>query len=422
MSIISLEFPMPVRRRLDVAPRDFARRDCAIQLFESNEYLAAIAETLAYLLPSTDVPVQLAQPLCLIQGSARAHVAITSGELHVSAALIRVTENSQSVAALRFFLSRLSATGQLFQPRWHDGVVSLSFNERVELLHPLKLIEVMQRLPSEADGNDAWLAERFGVEMSDREPIAPLSEDEFAECWRIWQGHWAAVEELLTESRRRRQVAVLDSLGSFAINHLVYTLPLFGPVRARLNECADNFTNRDDTATKRDSELAKTIKEMRQVTPEQLRVCLGHANYALNPAHEGTPSLLTSILGGGNRMQKTGEHRAAGRGLEATLELMADYLYLLAHHSWSSTIDAQLRAGLTAASLKPWREAADVLWNHANTTAKNFGSHGERDQDSDAPDNSAEFDDPGAPGYDDPGYDGDGHGAHGRHNSLLESP
>ena len=165
------------------------------------------------------------------------------------------------------------------------------------------------------------------------------------------------------------------------MNHLVYSLPLFGPVRARMNECADEFTNRDETATKRDNELAKCVKEMRQVTPDALRACLGHATHAINPLHEGTPSLLTSILGGGSRMQKTGEHRAAGRGLEATLELVADYLYLLAHHSWSNEIDAALRAGLVSASGKPWREAADLLWNHANATAKTFGSHGEQDKD-----------------------------------------
>ena len=94
------------------------------------------------------------------------------------------------------------------------------------------------------------------------------------------------------------------------------------------------------------------------------------ATHAINPLHEGTPSLLTSILGGGSRMQKTGEHRAAGRGLEATLELVADYLYLLAHHSWPNEIDTALRTGLSSASGKPWREAADLLWNHANATAK----------------------------------------------------
>jgi hypothetical protein len=383
MSISYLEFPAPIRRRVEVAPRDFARRDHAISLFDAGDYVASVMATLAYLLPATTVPALDQEPMCLVQGSARIHVAIVADELVVSAALVQLREQTHTVAALRFFLTRLSATGQLYQPRLRAQTITLEFRERLRLLHPLKLIEVMQRLPSEADNHDSWLVKQFAVASEDRAPVTPLSEDEFAGALAIWQTHWTAVDELMTESRRRRQVSVLDSLGSLAANHLVYTLPLMGPVRARLNECADEFTNRDENATKRDNDLAKCIKEMRQISADELRACLGHAHYALNPLNEGTPSLLTSILGGGNRMQKTGEHRAAGRSLEATLELVADYLYLLAHHSWPNAIDAALRAALLAASGKPWREAADLLWNQANSTAKSFGSHGENDQDED---------------------------------------
>jgi hypothetical protein len=143
--------------------------------------------------------------------------------------------------------------------------------------------------------------------------------------------------------------------------------------------------------------LAKSIKEMRQVDAAELRACLGHATYAINPLQEGTPSLLTSMLGGGHRMQTTGELRAVGRSLEAALELIADYLYLLAHHSWPIEVEQALRAGLDLASGKPWREAADNLWNHANQTARVFGSHGERDRDDDAGDDG---DADGAPDYD----------------------
>ena len=381
MSIFALNFATPIRRRVEVAPRDFARRDHAISLFDAAQFVEAITETLGYLLPTTSMPNLKSEALCLIQGSARVHVEIQGEELMIRAPLANLVAEAQVVAAMRFFLTRLSATGQLFQPRLREQTIALEFRERLALLHPLKLLEVMQRLPMEADNHDAWLVQQFGVAMAERQPMLALSDAEFDAAWEIWSAHWTAVEELMTESRRRRQISVLDSLGSFTVNHLVYSLPLFGPVRARMNECADEFTNRDETATKRDNELAKCVKEMRQVTPDALRACLGHATHAINPLHEGTPSLLTSILGGGSRMQKTGEHRAAGRGLEATLELVADYLYLLAHHSWSNEIDAALRAGLVSASGKPWREAADLLWNHANATAKTFGSHGEQDKD-----------------------------------------
>ncbi len=392
MSITSLNFPTPVRRRVEVAPRDFARRDHAISLFDAGQYVESVQSVLSYLLPTTALPDLSRAALCLVQGSARVHVAIENHELLVRASLVELTAEAHSVAAMRFFLTRLSATGQLFQPRLREQTVALEFRERLELLHPLKLLEVMQRLPMEADSHDAWLVQQFNVAMADREIIEPLSELEFSDAWAIWNTHWQAVEELTTESRRRRQISVLDSLGSYSINHLVYTLPLFGAVRARMNECADEFTNREETATKRDNELAKCVKEMRQISPADLRACLGHVTHAINPLHEGTPSLLTSILGGGGRMQKTGEHRAAGRGLEATLELIADYLYLLAHHSWPNEIDAALRAGLASASGKPWREAADLLWNHANATAKTFGSHGEQDKDDGDDDEQAGFD------------------------------
>lgn len=263
--------------------------------------------------------------------------------------------------------------------------MTLEFSDRLSLLHPAKLAEVLQRLPMESDSNDGWLQERFGLDPLDREPVAELGADEMARALEIWNSHWAAVDELMVESRRRRSVRFLDALGSYAANQVRYTLPLFGSVRARLNESADDFTDKDENPNKRDSALAKAIKEMRQVGEAELRQCLGHAEFAMNPLYEGTPSLLTSMLGAGQRMQTTGELRATGRSLEAALELIADYLYLLAEHSWPAEVETALRTGLDLVSGKPWREAADVLWNHANQTARIFGSHGEHDREDEEP-------------------------------------
>lgn len=395
MAIHSVDLPQPIRHRPLVAPRDYARRDRAIELFEAQQYVDAVHETLAYLLPGVTIPDLTCEPLCFVQGSARVRAHIEGDHLVLTTVLAALAPEAQATAALRFFLSRISATGQVFQPRLRDDTITLEFRDPLPLLHPAKLNEVLQRLPMEADSNDAWMTREFGVTTPDREPIAPLDEDEFARALSIWNRHWAAADELMVESRRRRSVRFLDALGAFAANQLRYTLPLFGSLRARLNEAADEYTDKDETPNKRDSVLAKSIKEMRQVDAAELRACLGHATYAINPLQEGTPSLLTSMLGGGHRMQTTGELRAVGRSLEAALELIADYLYLLAHHSWPIEVEQALRAGLDLASGKPWREAADNLWNHANQTARVFGSHGERDRDDDAGDDSD-----GAPDYD----------------------
>lgn len=383
MSITSILCPPPIRKRLTVAPRDYARRDRAVELYEAGDYLAAIHETLAYLLPAIAIPDLAQAPLCFVQGSARVRVRLADDKLSITTALMALKPDGQSTAALRYALSRLSATGQLFQPRLQGETLSLEFCDRLSLLHPLKLVEVLQRLPTEADSNDAWLQHRFGVDSPDREPVAALDDDEFARAQAIWNAHWSAMDELMLESRRRRSVRFLDALGSCAANQIRYTLPLHGHVRADLNEAADTFTDKDENPNKRDAALSKCIKEMRQVPMATLRQCLGHASYAINPLHEGTPSLLTSMLGAGQRMQSTGEMRAAGRYLEAALELIADYLYLLADHTWPEDVDAALRAGLELASGKPWREAADALWNHANQTARVYGSHGERERDED---------------------------------------
>jgi len=46
MPIVSLLCPEPIRRRLAIAPRDYARRDRAIEAFEAGQSLEAVSETL----------------------------------------------------------------------------------------------------------------------------------------------------------------------------------------------------------------------------------------------------------------------------------------------------------------------------------------------------------------------------------------
>lgn len=375
MPLSNLVFPPPIRHRIMVAPRDYDRRDEAVILYEAGEHLAAVEQTLAYLLPGLLAHELASSPLCFVQGTARVRLRLEDGDLVISTALVRLRAGAPATAALRYALSRLSATGQLFQPRLREGVLTLEFRDRLSLLHPLKLIEVLQRLPSESDHNDEWLTQRFDVEEADREPPRVLDGDEFDRALGIWNTHWQAAEQLLLESRRRRSVRFLDAIGAWTVNQLRYALPLHGSVRASLNEAADEFTDKNESPDQRETALARCIRDMRRVEETALRRCLGHARYAINPLQEGTASLLGSMLGG-QRLQTSHSLRAAGRHLEAALELIADYLYLLAEHSWPEVIDRHLQAALAEVSGKPWREVATLLSQHADQTCRQYGSQG----------------------------------------------
>jgi len=390
MPIASLSFPLPIRRRPSVAPRNFIRRDRAIELFESLRFDESVCETLAYPLPELRIPDLRTQAFSFVQGSARVHLSIAGERLVVRAVLAALPSATSATAALRYFLSRLSSTGQVFQPRLNERTIALEFADDLRLLHPHKLIEILQRLPMEADSNDGWMVGQFGVETPDREPLTALDDDESRRAIEIWQLHWASVDELMVECRRRRSLRFLDALATYAVDQTRYLLPLNGAVRAKLNEAADVFADKDGYPNRRETTLVKCIREMRAIEGAELALSLGHASYAINPLREGTPSLLTSILGGGSTMQTIGELRASGRALEAAIELIADYHYLLAHQTWSPEIEAALRAALDGVSNRPWRDVADGLWNHANLTAKIYGSHGETDRDEPAADHDGD--------------------------------
>jgi hypothetical protein len=373
MPIATFDCPPAIRRPYVAVPRDHRRRDDAVEAFEAGDYAAAVAETLGYLLPNLPIPDLSTQSLCFAQGSARVRVRMENGELVLSTALATLQPDAHATAAMRYFLTRLSGSGQTFQPRLRDGVVALEFRDKLALMHPLKLLEVLQRMPQEADRHDAWMRVQFGVDTPDREPLAPLDDTEFARAEAFWNGHWSAVEELLNQSRRRRSVRFLDALSSVAVNHIRYGLPLFGSVRAQLYENAEDFINNDADPNRRDGALAKCVREMRAIGREELRACLGHASWAINPLQEGTPANLTSMLGPGERMQATEELRTSGQSLEAALELLAFYLYLLAHFSWPEEVAAALRRGLDQASGRRWREAVDALWTQAGILVRQFG-------------------------------------------------
>lgn len=389
MSIHSLNFPPSLRRPRVPQPRDYARRDRAIALYDEGRPLEAVHETLLHLLPHLESPDLRTAPIEFDQGSARVRIALIDGRIEIRAEIARLDEKSNAVAALRYMLSRVAATGQLFQPRLRDDQLSLEYTDPLALAHPQKLLEVLQRLPAEADHNDGWLVERFGLQLQGRAQREPLSDEEFERAQAWWQAHWEAAGELLSELRRRRSVRLLNAIGSYLVDAVRAGLPLHGALRSELQEYAERFSDTDCSPLERDAELAKCIRALRDAEPSRLRECLGHAHYALEPLPQGTPSLLSRILGDSGRRQAAGEMLASGRALEAALDLVADYHYLVAQFGWPPAIDAELRQGLAQASGRGWSELCESLLAHASALCQSYGSPAANGADDDNDDGEA---------------------------------
>ena len=355
------------------------RRDHAIHLFEQGELHAALNETLAYLMPAAEPPDLARQPLCLVQGSARVRLHLDGTDLHCHAALARLTPDSNTTAALRYLLSRLAATGQLFQPRLHGDVVTLEYRDRLELMHPLKLIELLQRLSNEALEHDDWLVDSFAVEREDREPLTPLAADELDRALALWDTHWQVVEVMLERLRRHRSMALLNALGGYANYQIEYALPIHGELRARLYEASEFYCHEEEHPSQRLATLAECVKEMRQYPRDSLVRDLGHAQYALAPLREGTPAQLAAVLGGHKREQTVSELNASGRAFESALQQLVDYLYLLAEYSWPEPMAASLREALDRADGRAPREAEEILRNHALSLVRQFGQRNDED-------------------------------------------
>ena len=384
MAIAGLVFPSPLQKRPTFVKQDYARRDQAIRLFESNQPLSAAHETLHYLNPSAGEFDLAKAPLRWAQGTAQIQILLAGTRLSVKSQLIRVNAAQSNPAVLRYFLSKISNTGQLFQPRLSGDVLELAFSEELNLLHPQKLIEVLQKLPGIADSHDAWLCDELGADLSERAKLKALSASERKRALSFWTQHWRDMEALLLESRRRRSVQFLDSVGRLAINHVRYVLPLFGSLRHTLNQSADVFTDRDENPKVRENELARCIRTMQEATEVQLFSCLGHVNYAFSPWTPGSADVLRSAIGNVHHMHQSNELRLSGRALEATVGLVANFLYLLAYFAWPAPVERALRAALAAASNKPWQEAANIMWKHAQSIADKLGSSSDEESDDDS--------------------------------------
>lgn len=376
MSLSAFYCPPPIRHRRPLTARDYARRDFAIELFDRGDYLSAIGEIFGHAMPEVLADKPFALPFSFAQGSALFDVRLDGDDLLITTVLAELVAGVKSTALLRFALSRLAGSGQVWQPRLKDKVLRLEFRESLSDLHPLKLLEVLLKLPADASQHDQWLAEEFQVARPAAAPLRPLSPEEAEAALKFWHQHWRDMEILHNEVRRRRSVRMLDFVGSLASHLVRVVLPLHGSLRITLDEQADEISDRDESVSKRDSAMAKLIRSMQAVDDATLLASLGHGDYAINPLREGSPSSIHSLFGAGERMQTIHEHRANGRLLEAGLELVAYASYLLGSFSWPEPVEQALLQFLASAHEKPIRVVLDSLLKQAEQVANEFGKHG----------------------------------------------
>jgi len=361
MAISALTCPPPVRRADNSARPDYELLHTAIELFENGQHAESLAKTFAHLFPNHDVPDLGAEPFSFGQGSSRVTVRLKDDSLEVEVPLVRLTSESITTAALRFVLSNISATGQLYQPCLRGDDIYLEFTDRLTRLHPHKVREVLRLIPVVADANDDWMVTEFRCDPLKREPIEALTEAEAAQAETIWATHWREVDELVKESQRKRSMFFLNEVTAYAVHHIDHALPLTGYWWSRISAAAETFNDTNFNPSAREAALRKCIREMQEVSSESLRESLGHAKYAILPHAEGTPKVLKDNLGAGNYLDAVLRSHNGGRYMEAAVAMIGSYNYLLAKFSWSSEFERLLLAGLAMSTGKPWREATTLL-------------------------------------------------------------
>jgi hypothetical protein len=383
MGLTSFHCDAPIRRRQKRVTPDFELLEDAIELFEKGEHEASIARTLEHLLGEAPGDLREA-PISFIQGSSRIHLGIVGDRLEITVALVRLTDTAKTTAALRYLLTRISGSGQLHQPRLRGDEVRLEYADKLSRMHPMKLLEALRRMPVEADEHDDWMADQFGVETLEREPIEALSEAELERASAIWVRHWSDVEELLKESQRKRSVFFLNELTAYALFHIQALLPLSGAVLSRLTESAITFNASDVDPSRREAALSKCAKEMKALGDDTLRACLGHAHHSISPLADGTKQILEHYFGESDYLRAIDQARSSGRHLDAALACFTTYYYLLGRFSFTEQIEAALWSGLAQASDKSLRESTSLLLaNGREIYARLEASEGEDDDDGD---------------------------------------
>jgi hypothetical protein len=361
MPIASLVCPKPIRLPTPLKELDHARLDRANALHDAGQFLESAREVLSYAL-GEDVPALSEAPVSFVQGSARMTLRLEGDLVHSCVPMVRLRGDGNPTALLRFMLSRASGSGQLHQPRLRGDELTFEYSERLERLQPTKLLELVRRMPVEADNTDDWLVAEFGAEPLDPAPIKPLDDAEADAALSAWRIHWTQVDELLKEAQRKRSMFFLNEVTSWAFNHVRFAFPLVGALSQRLVESAHVFNDAELDPVKRESSLNKCLGEMSAISDADLIRNLGHAHYSISPLAEGTNEVLTSCLGDGEFMTTIQRLRAAGRSMEAAVALIGAYNFLLARYAWPEPVEVSLAVALFDASERPWREAASVLF------------------------------------------------------------
>ena len=383
MAITTLTYAPPLRRNARRSNLDYEHLEAAATLAEQGRPVEALLKVFAHLLPGTAVPDLSKEAFSFTQGSSKVTTRVENDDLVISVPLVKLPEGGRAVAALRYVLTNISATGQLYQPRLRGDDIHLEFRDRLARLHPAKVVEVLRHMPSEADENDDFLIAEFGALPLERAPITALDDAEVARAEVIWKEHWTAVEELLKECQRKRSMFFLNETAAYALHRIEFVLPLGAILASRLAQAASTFQDGNNDPVKREAALAKCAKEMKAVSTDDLRKSLGHASYAISPLDDGTPHVLSGYLGPRNYMETIDRLRGSGKQFEASLALISTYNYLLNKFSWPEPIEVALKAGLAEASGKPWREAANLLFDHAKALAAKFAEDEDEDADED---------------------------------------
>ncbi len=389
MSFTSLTYTPPIRRSFAGSTLDYQLLEAAGELFDGGSFLESTQKVFEHLFPH-QAGIDLAQPFSFVQGSSKVTARIDDGIFFLSVPLVRLPAGGGAVAALRYVLSKINSSGQLYQARLHGDDLQLEFSEKLSGLHPQKLLEVLRRMPIDADRHDDWMISQFGAIAVERGSVEPLSADELAVAHEVWRLHWNDVEELLKEAQRKRSMFFLNEVTAFAVNRIRFVVPLGGSVLPRLLESAGTFNNSHVDPLKRETTLGKTIKEMKAVSADELGQALGHATYAISPFTEGTAAQLTSFYGPGNYMDAVEHYRNNGQSLDAALPLWGTFYYLLASHWWPSEIEAEMKRGLAEASGKPFRDEANILHAHAKALVEKFGGDESDDEDGDEDEDEGE--------------------------------
>ncbi len=364
MALTALTCPPPVRRPDRTTRPDYDVLNDAIDLYNEGQALPSLAKTFEHLFPDHEVPDLTKETFTFGQGSSRVSVRVADDTLHVIVPMVKLTDNSVTTAALRFLLQRISGSGQLYQPVLHGDEVVLEFRDRITRLHPHKVREVLRQMPFEADANDDWMVTEFQCEPLSRQPIEPLTDEEFERAHATWMAHWNECEELVTESQRKRSMFFLNEITAYAVHHIRQSLPLTGYWWSRISAAADTFNDTGYDPNLRETTMAKCCREMRAVEAASLRDSLGHATYAISPRTDGTPKALSSNLGPGDYLDTIIRLFNGGRYMDAAVALTGTYTFMLARFSWPEDVENLLLEGLAIANGTPWRESASKLLDH----------------------------------------------------------